>query len=121
MLLGALWLGCAANEDLAALVVSSPPDGGVFEPGRPFDVIGRPWRGARPQRVAAWPLATPLGEFFADERGPGRAALSESEREALAALRAAVSAGDYGEPRTSVVVRDQGGDEYLVIFLVDAE
>lgn len=116
-----LSLGCGANEDLAALVVGQPPDAGLFDASRPFGVLGQPWRGARPQRVAVWPLATPLRDFFAGAPGPSgrRVSVPQPDREALWALRASVAAGDYGGSRASVVVADQLGDEYLVIFVAE--
>lgn len=116
-----LWLGCGPNEDLAALVVSPAPDAGLFDATRPFAVLGQPWRGARPQRAAVWPLATPLRDFFAGASGPSgrRVSVSQPDREALWALRASVAAGDYGGSRASVVVADDTGDEYLVIFVAE--
>jgi hypothetical protein len=118
-----LALGCTAHEDLAALIVGSAPDAGAFDAARPFDVIGRPWRGGRPLPVAPWPLATPLGDFFAGEREPSgrRVAVPGDDREALWSLRASVAAGDYGPPSAAVVVEDRLGDTYLIIFPADDE
>lgn len=122
------YCSCNGQAELAAVIVGELGDADDAGPGTDedppaaFAVVGLPWSSGRESfRVAEWPLAESLSAFFANERAPGarRVPVQGADRAPLWQLRQAVGAGVYGPSRDTVVVRDDRGDQYLVVFTGD--
>lgn len=121
---------CSSQDELAAVIVEggegveagvdAGPGLGESAPAG-FAVVGRPWSGRWPFSIAAWPLAEDLGTFFAGSRDSegARVVVTGDAREPLWRLRREVASGVYGRSPNAVVVRDDAGDLFMVVFTDD--
>ena len=124
-------VACGHHEDVAAVILGGaalevPRDGGVnvaAETGAAAAVlvIGQAGAPGWPHPVAEWPLDTPLATFFAGDAPPNgrQVRVTGEEARALISLWEQTRLGRYGPQPNSVMVQDEAGDQYLILFLND--